>query len=75
MKKIDNKGLRILGIVMAMIGIALLARPLIAMFLGSNLIFSFFGLFDGVPAIIVSVIILVFGLGIVAITEPLEEEK
>jgi hypothetical protein len=37
--------------------------------------FSFFGLFTGIPAIVVSVVVLVAGLGVLEITEPLDEEK
>lgn len=75
MKKIDNKGLRIFGIVMSMVGIALVIRPLIEMLFGKTLTFSFFGLFSGTPALVISIIMLIGGLVIVSITEPLEEEK
>lgn len=75
MKKIQNKWLRILGIVLSMIGIALLARPLISTLFGEKLVFSFFGLFNGYGAIILSSVFLMIGLVIVTFTEPLDEEN
>lgn len=74
MKKIRNKGLRIAGIVMSMIGLALLARPLIGAALGQPLAFTFFGLFGGGAAVAVSAVFLVAGLAVVACTEPWEDE-
>ena len=75
MKKIQNKWLRILGIVSSMIGIALLVRPLISTLFGEKLVFSFFGLFNGCGAAIFSSVFLVIGLVIVTFTEPLDEEN
>lgn len=75
MKKINSEGLRIFGIVVSVLGIGLIARPLITALLGHGLIFSFFGLFTGIPAIVVSVIVLVAGLLVLEITEPLDEEN
>lgn len=75
MKKIQNKWLRILGIVSSMIGIALLARPLISTLLGEKLVFSFFGLFNGYGAIIISFVFLIVWLVIVTFTKPLDEEN
>lgn len=75
MKKINSEYLRILGIVVSIAGIGLIARPIITALLGHGLMFSFFGLFTGIPAIVVSVVVLVAGLGVLEITEPLDEEK
>lgn len=75
MNKIKNKWLRITGVVLSMIGIALLARPLISTLLGKKLVFSFFGLFDGYMAIIITAVFLIVGLVIISLTEPLDEEK
>lgn len=75
MKKINSEYLRIFGIVVSIIGIGLIARPIITSILGHGLMFSFFGLFTGIPAIVVSVVVLVAGLGVLEITEPLDEEK
>ena len=75
MKKVKNKWLRIVGIVSSMIGIALLARPLISAVLGEKLAFSFFGLFHGYIAVGISSAFLIVGLVVVSFTEPLDEEK
>ena len=75
MKKIRNRGLRITGIVACMTGIALLVRPLIGALAGTKPVFSFFGLFDGCAAVIVSAVFLIAGLAVLSLTEPLDEEK
>lgn len=75
MKKINSEYLRIFGIIVSIAGIGLIARPIITAILGHGLMFSFFGLFTGIPAIVVSVVVLVAGLGVLEITEPLDEEK
>lgn len=75
MQKIESKGLRVFGIIMSMIGIALVLRPLIEMLFGKPLTFSFFGLFSGAPALALAIFTLIGGFGIIFVTEPLEEEK
>lgn len=75
MKKIKSKWLRITGMFSGVVGVVLLGQPLVRAVLGQELVFSFFGLFTGNVAMIVSAIFLVFGIGIVTFTEPLDEEK
>lgn len=75
MKKINSESLRILEIVISVLGIGLIARPLITALFGHGLTFSFFGLFTGIPAIVISVIVLMTGLAVLEVTEPLDEEK
>lgn len=75
MKKINNKTLRILGIIMSMIGLSLFIRPIISIILRNPLQFSFFNLFSGTPAIITIASFLIFGLTFISITKPLEEEN
>lgn len=75
MIKIRNKWLRITGIILSMIGLALFVRPFICAVLGEKLVFSFFGLFSGYMAMIISAVFLVIGLLIISVTEPLDEEK
>lgn len=74
MKKIKNEPLRILGIVLSLIGLNLLARPLIAALLGKIVIFSFFNLFPGFLGLVLSISCLIVGLVLVYITVPLDTE-
>ncbi|RRG10719.1 MAG: hypothetical protein DUD32_01890 [Lactobacillus sp.] len=74
MKKIKNEPLRILGIVLSLIGLTLLARPLIAALLGKTVIFSFFNLFSGFLGLALSISCLIVGLVLVYITVPLDTE-
>lgn len=80
MKKIQNDPFQVTGIILSLLGIAMLVRPLIEAVFGKALVFQFFGIVpDGTPAFIVWVVILVIGLVLVSITKPLKngekEEK
>lgn len=73
MRKIQNDPLQILGIVLTMLGLALIARPLINQLFGNPAVFTFFGIVpDGLPALVVWVVVLVVGLVLVSITRPLK---
>ncbi len=72
MKKIQNDPLQILGIVLTMLGLALIVRPVINGLVGNPVVFSFFGIVpDGVPALFLWIVVLVIGLVLVSITKPL----
>lgn len=73
MKKIHNDPLQILGIVLTMLGLALIVRPLINGLFGNPVVFSVLGIVpDGTPALIVWIIVLIVGLILVSITKPLK---
>jgi hypothetical protein len=73
MRKIQNEPLQILGIVLTMLGLALIVRPLINMLFGNPVVFTFFGIVpDGTPALITWLVVLVVGLVLVSITKPLK---
>lgn len=75
MKKMKSRWLRITGKFSSVVGVVLLGQPLIRAIFGQELVFSFFGLFTGNAAMLISIIFLVLGIGIVTFTEPLNEEK
>lgn len=73
MKKIQNDPLQILGIVLSLLGLALIVQPVINGLLGKPVVFTFFGILpNGAPALIVWVVVLVIGLVLVSITKPLK---
>lgn len=72
MRKIQNEPLQILGIVLTMLGLALIVRPLINGLFGNPVVFSFFGVVpDGTPALVLWIVVLVLGLVLVSTTKPL----
>lgn len=75
MKKIHNDGLQILGIIVSVLGFSGIVRPLITAIFSKEIIFKFFGLLgDGIPSLIIWVIVLLVGLVLVSITEPLNNK-
>lgn len=73
MRKIENEPLQILGIILTMLGLALIVRPLINGLFGNPIDFTFFGIVpDGTPALIGWSVVLVLGLVLVSITKPLK---
>jgi hypothetical protein len=73
MRKIQSEPLQILGIILTMLGLALIVQPLINGLFGNPVAFRFFGVVpDGTPALIVWGVILVIGLVLVSITKPVK---
>jgi hypothetical protein len=73
MKKIQNEPLQILGIILTMLGLALIVRPLMNGLFGNPVRFTFFGIVpDGTPALVLWIVVLVIGLVLVSITKPLK---
>lgn len=73
MRKIQNDPLQILGIILTMLGLALIVRPLINGVFGNPVVFSFFGIIpDGTPALIAWIVVLGIGLVLVTMTQPLK---
>lgn len=73
MRKIQNDPLQILGIVLSLLGLALVIQPLINGLLGKPVVFTFLGIVpDGTPALIIWIVVLVVGLVLVSITKPLK---
>ncbi|MBM7567518.1 hypothetical protein [Paenibacillus sacheonensis] len=72
MRKIQNDGLQVVGIILSLIGIATVVQPLIRAMFGKTIVYKFLGLLpEGWPSLTAWAVILVIGLVLVSITKPL----
>ena len=75
MKKIQNDGLQVLGIILSLIGIATVLQPLVRAIFGKPLTYHFLGLLpEGWPSFIAWAVILVIGLVLVTFTKGLKSD-
>lgn len=76
MKRIQNDGLQVLGIILSLLGLATIIQPLLRVLFGKPLEYKFLGLLpEGWPSFSAWVVILAIGLVFVSITKPLVNEK
>lgn len=76
MRKIQNDWLHVLGIILSLLGLALLVQPLVRGMFGKPILYRFLGwLPEGWPSLVGWIVVLAVGLVLISITKPLPTNK
>ncbi|REE83914.1 nucleoside-diphosphate-sugar epimerase [Paenibacillus taihuensis] len=76
LRKIQNDWLHVLGIILSLLGIALIVQPLVRGIFGNPILYRFLGwLPEGWPSLGGWIVVLIIGLVLISITKPLPTKK